>query len=70
MRGLLGAGTALSAAAAAVGVWFWQHENSYAASHPATELADTLRWVGIGLALIGIAGVLFGIALLRGDRDR
>lgn len=67
MRALIGIGTGLAGMAALIGVWFWHTENSYAAANPGSDLAQTLQWVGIALALIGIAGVMFGIALLRSD---
>jgi len=65
MRNAVLAATILSGLAAVIGVWFWQHENSYAASHPGSSLSSTLQWAGAGIALLGVAGVLFGVALLR-----
>lgn len=65
MRILTGISTGLSGVTVLIGVWFWQRELAYAAANPRSELAPVLQWVGIGLALIGAAGVLFGIALLR-----
>lgn len=65
MRVLVGAATGISGVVAAIGVWFWQREMAYAAANPGSQLPKVLQWVGIGLALIGVAGVLFGIALLR-----
>jgi hypothetical protein len=65
VRGLISVATGISAVVVAIGVWFWQHENSYSAANPGSELAEVLQWVGIGLALIGVAAILFGIALLR-----
>ena len=59
----------MSAVACCIGVWFWQHEADYAANHPSTDLADQLKWVGIAVALLGAAGVLFAIAVTRRPDD-
>ena len=50
-----------------IGVWFFFHERSYAATDRACDfsscLAETLQWVGIGQAFIGVAIVLIGLIL-------
>lgn len=60
---------ALSAVATLLGLWFWDHERTYAAQNPRTsELAETLQWVGLGLTAIGVAGVLLAAAVLQLSR--
>ena len=52
-----------------IGIWFFFHERSYAATDRsciygrASCLAETLQWVGLGQAFIGIAVVLIGLIL-------
>ena len=68
--GALKAGGGLSAGAGVVGVWIWQREISYAASHPGTELAGVLQWLGLGVAALGAGGVCFAWALWPRDEER
>lgn len=49
---------------AAIGVWFWQKENAYAAE-TGNELASILQWVGVGLILVGVAVVLIGVEIKK-----
>ena len=56
----------LGSASALIGAWFWQKENAYA-SLTGNELASILQWVGVGQALIGIAIVLIGLHLKKGE---
>ena len=51
---------------ALIGAWFWQKENAYA-SLTGNELASILQWVGVGQALVGIAIVLIGLHLKKGE---
>jgi hypothetical protein len=57
----------LGSLSALIGVWFFFHERSYAATDRACYfsscLAETLQWVGIGQALLGVAVVLIGLIL-------
>ena len=56
----------LGSASALIGAWFWQKENAYA-SLTGNELASILQWVGVGQALVGIAIVLIGLHLKKGE---
>ena len=56
----------LGALSALIGAWFWQKENAYA-SLTGNELASILQWVGVGQALVGIAIVLIGLHLKKGE---
>lgn len=57
----------LGSLSAFIGVWFFFHERSYAATDRACDfnscLAETLQWVGIGQSLLGVAVVLIGLIL-------
>ena len=57
----------LGSASALIGAWFWQKENAYA-SLTGNELASILQWVGVGQALVGIAIVLIGLHLKKGEQ--
>jgi hypothetical protein len=70
VRALAAVGGLASLVAAVLGVVFWQEESDYAASHGNDALAVTLQKAGIGLAAIGVAGIIFAVALYRlGSRD-
>ena len=56
----------LGSLSALIGAWFWQKENAYA-SLTGNELASVLQWVGVGQALVGIAIVLIGLHLKKGE---
>lgn len=56
----------LGSLSALIGAWFWQKENAYA-SLTGNELASILQWVGVGQALVGIAIVLIGLHLKKGE---
>jgi len=56
----------LGVLSALIGAWFWQKENAYA-SLTGNELASILQWVGVGQALVGIAIVLIGLHLKKGE---
>ena len=62
MSRLGGIAALLCVPATLIGVWFFFHERDYAAKHD-SELAGTLQWVGIAIALIGAAGFLLGLAI-------
>lgn len=59
----------LGSLSALIGVWFFFHERSYAATDESciygtnSCLAETLQWVGIGQAFLGVAVVLIGLIL-------
>ena len=57
----------LGSLSALIGAWFWQKENAYA-SLTGNELASILQWVGVGQALVGIAIVLIGLHLKKGEQ--
>jgi hypothetical protein len=42
-----------------------KRQRSYAGSHPDSELAKTLQWVGVGILFLGIAIVLLAWGVLR-----
>ena len=50
----------LSLAAGFIGIWFFFKERDFAHRFD-NELAATLQWVGIAIALLGAAGFLAGI---------
>jgi len=61
----------LSAAVTLLGLWFWDHERSYAAAHPQPGgLADTLQWLGVAVTAAGLAGVLLSVVAVRLSADR
>ncbi len=51
--------TVLGSLVAAIGAWFWLQEFTYARDN-GSELAAKLQWVGIAIALAGVAIVLVG----------
>jgi hypothetical protein len=55
----------LGSLTAAIGSWFWLQEFTYARENGG-ELAGKLQWVGVAIALAGIAIVIVGREL----RDR
>ena len=58
----------LSAVAAAIGVWFYAKEHDFAQKYD-NALAAQLQWVGLAIALLGVAGFLVGLAIGYGDDD-
>ena len=56
----------LGSLSALIGAWFWQKENAYA-SLTGNELASILQWVGVGQASVGVAIVLIGLHLKKGE---
>jgi hypothetical protein len=59
----------LGSLSALIGVWFFLHERSYAATDTsciygkASCLAETLQWIGVAQAFAGIAIVFIGLLL-------
>jgi hypothetical protein len=57
----------LGSLSALIGVWFFFHERSYAATDRSCDfnpcLAETLQWVGIAQAFAGVAVILIGLIL-------
>ena len=60
MQRIGGVASLLSLAAAVIGVWFFFKERDFAQKFD-NELAATLQWVGVAIALLGAAGFLIGM---------
>ena len=60
MQRIGGIASLLSLAAAVIGVWFFFKERDFAQKFD-NELAATLQWVGVAIALLGAAGFLIGM---------
>ncbi|MBU3751209.1 MAG: hypothetical protein FGM52_12315 [Mycobacterium sp.] len=59
--------TLLGSLTAAIGVWFWLQEFTYARENGG-ELAGKLQWVGVAITLSGIAIVIAGLELRHRSR--
>jgi|CXWL01.1.fsa_nt_gi O-antigen/teichoic acid export membrane protein len=62
MSRLGGVAALLGLASCAIGVWFFLKERDFAERYD-NELARQLQWVGVALALLGLAVFLIGIAV-------
>ena len=62
MKRLGGIASLLSAGAFIIGLWFFFTERNFAQEHD-NALARNLQWIGVALALLGVAGFLIGLIL-------
>lgn len=62
MNRLGGVAALLGLASCLIGVWFFLKERDFAERYD-NELARQLQWVGVALALLGLAVFLIGIAV-------
>ena len=68
MNRLGGVAALLSLVATAIGVWFFFKEHNFADRFD-NALARQLQWVGVAIALLGVACFLVGIVIGYSDED-
>jgi O-antigen/teichoic acid export membrane protein len=63
-----GVASLLGLAASVIGVWFFITERDYAARFD-SELAATLQWVGVAIALLGAGVFIIGLCIGYSEDD-